>query len=1053
MSSKKFKSKLKGTPSPQPPSSPSSSSTSSSPSSPSSSPSQPPKNNNNKATPSKLLQQQQIIKNNLKNDKRANTLMKKSQLFAKSIAVIGDQGSFLHTLLTSVLMQYECRVHMISIETAATDASTRLSSSVINPSELKEADNNDLFEQTYINVFDTKSTEELAKVTSRLVDIIEDIDYVIVCFEWTQYKEMYRKLDIVSTCCRTAITNNNNYNNNSNNNNSSGVAGATAAAESGNPYIENNTYTKKPPTIIVSFPIGIEDEGGSNKSIESMFDGMPTSFLFYSALMQWLFVGPPRYNEEIELMINEENDQGCYWLDCDDLIKVIVEILLLKTENANRLHVLTGKECLTGKEIATILYNETNIIVHDYGNVVNKQLAEVEQEQDEQTIQTQASLMELQKHFFNYLRSPISTIVSPDIELFLGQPTILSEFISKCSNTQLFTIISEKEKENEKLKEKENEKEKEKGIEKIKEIEKEKEKEKELLNNINTCTDKESEINNNNNLSPLEISTPIVQSPQQKEDLSVGDDKSSTSSSSNNQPSSSSTPSSTTAAAAQSSSSSSFAYKVVSSPFTFLKYSKAFIEETIYKPANKKKEDNSETNTWILLLSNGFKRMLEDLPSPDISIGSSRNRGLSSGNLSSSFSEMTPEEYTTQSTYEVLDDYQLTWQFTTYAPKVFQKIRSFYNVEHFLKCHQDIVEFIEVTTIGRSGSFFFKSKDEKYFIKTIPHNEFLTFTKIFQSYHQHIDKHPNSLLPRFYGLFRLKGKLHVANSNGNDAYRERDIVFVIMENLFYSHSTMLELSEKYDLKGSTVGRYVDIDELDCTNTVPTLKDLNLKRKIHIGPCRVLLQTQLEIDTDWMQSHYICDYSLLLGIHVCNKSTSPSARPASYSPSSSSSSINAAAHHHQRDISFFKKDLNGIQSCTSKTHKKYITLIPIKNLKSGKSTLPQENGNGGGDPTPPPTAKMDTMTVHTSDQPGYDIASSGEESGNELDDTKKQQHEDEEDTELIYFIGLIDTLTTYDMKKRGEHAIKSVIFDRNQISAISPKDYRSRFIAYTNNIID
>jgi len=54
---------------------------------------------------------------------------------------------------------------------------------------------------------------------------------------------------------------------------------------------------------------------------------------------------------------------------------------------------------------------------------------------------------------------------------------------------------------------------------------------------------------------------------------------------------------------------------------------------------------------------------------------------------------------------------------------------------------------------------------------------------------------------------------------------------------------------------------------------------------------------------------------------------------------------------------------------------------------------------------------------------------------------------------MYFIGLIDTLTTYDFKKYGEHVLKSIIHDSNEISAISPEPYRKRLLRFASKILD
>jgi 1-phosphatidylinositol-4-phosphate 5-kinase len=120
-------------------------------------------------------------------------------------------------------------------------------------------------------------------------------------------------------------------------------------------------------------------------------------------------------------------------------------------------------------------------------------------------------------------------------------------------------------------------------------------------------------------------------------------------------------------------------------------------------------------------------------------------------------------------------------------------------------------------------------------------------------------KNPNTLITRFYGLYSIKP----LDSN------EKNVRFVIMNNVF---DTELEIHEKYDLKGSTVGRssqkdVVEIDLKKKKNII--LKDLDIKenkKKIKIEKkLKEQLLTQLKSDCEWLQMMNIMDYSLLLGI--------------------------------------------------------------------------------------------------------------------------------------------------------------------------------------------
>ena len=56
----------------------------------------------------------------------------------------------------------------------------------------------------------------------------------------------------------------------------------------------------------------------------------------------------------------------------------------------------------------------------------------------------------------------------------------------------------------------------------------------------------------------------------------------------------------------------------------------------------------------------------------------------------------------------------------------------------------------EVVSTARSGSFFFKSMNQKYFIKTLPSAEDELLRELCHSYYLHMTNYPNSLLARIF---------------------------------------------------------------------------------------------------------------------------------------------------------------------------------------------------------------------------------------------------------------------------------------------------------------
>jgi 1-phosphatidylinositol-4-phosphate 5-kinase len=196
------------------------------------------------------------------------------------------------------------------------------------------------------------------------------------------------------------------------------------------------------------------------------------------------------------------------------------------------------------------------------------------------------------------------------------------------------------------------------------------------------------------------------------------------------------------------------------------------------------------------------------------------------------------------------------FKFKDYAPWVFRHLRTKFGLDpaDYLMSLTSKYILSELGSPGKSGSFFYFSRDYKYIIKTIHHGEHRFLRKILRDYYQHIEENPNTLISQFYGLHRVKTPFG------------RKIHFVVMNNLFPPHR---DVHQTYDLKGSTIGRDFKEDKL-ANNPRATLKDLNWLRRdmnLSFGPRKKsLFIQQVERDVKLLQKLEIMDYSLLLGIH-------------------------------------------------------------------------------------------------------------------------------------------------------------------------------------------
>ena len=101
---------------------------------------------------------------------------------------------------------------------------------------------------------------------------------------------------------------------------------------------------------------------------------------------------------------------------------------------------------------------------------------------------------------------------------------------------------------------------------------------------------------------------------------------------------------------------------------------------------------------------------------------------------------------------------------------------------------------------GRSGSFFFFSRDNRLIIKTIKKDERNVLLNILDSYMTHLTTtQGRSMLARIYGIFKVKTSFYAT------------IDVLIMQNI----ANLLEPDQKlysFDLKGSIVDRYVNFNK-------------------------------------------------------------------------------------------------------------------------------------------------------------------------------------------------------------------------------------------------
>lgn len=172
--------------------------------------------------------------------------------------------------------------------------------------------------------------------------------------------------------------------------------------------------------------------------------------------------------------------------------------------------------------------------------------------------------------------------------------------------------------------------------------------------------------------------------------------------------------------------------------------------------------------------------------------------------------------------------------FKDHAPHAFRHLREHWGVdaqEYMVSiCGEHSLR--ELGTPGKSGAVFYLTEDNKFLIKTVSRKESKFLRQILPNYYNYVMRSANTLVPRFLGLIRITNAHH------------RNIRLVVMNYLMPDE---YHIHEKYDLKGSTLGRWATEAEKKDPNV--TLKDLDFKHRIALPPKKyTMLRDQIQADT-------------------------------------------------------------------------------------------------------------------------------------------------------------------------------------------------------------
>ncbi|GFR45455.1 hypothetical protein Agub_g6852 [Astrephomene gubernaculifera] len=196
-----------------------------------------------------------------------------------------------------------------------------------------------------------------------------------------------------------------------------------------------------------------------------------------------------------------------------------------------------------------------------------------------------------------------------------------------------------------------------------------------------------------------------------------------------------------------------------------------------------------------------------------------------------------------------------------YSPRVFRNLRNMYGIadaDYMLSLGGSSALW-QLNSPGKSGCMFFLSDDERFLVKTMRKTEIRTLIDMLPKYYSYMESQPGNLVIRFFGVHGVK-QLH-----------GRTVRFVVMHNMF---NTDLQIHKKFDLKGSTDGRTTGPKvKPDDPKTIFKDLDLDMQFLLHPAAYSAVIR-QIHSDAEFLRAVDVMDYSLLLGIHFCNRARLP-----------------------------------------------------------------------------------------------------------------------------------------------------------------------------------
>ena len=293
-------------------------------------------------------------------------------------------------------------------------------------------------------------------------------------------------------------------------------------------------------------------------------------------------------------------------------------------------------------------------------------------------------------------------------------------------------------------------------------------------------------------------------------------------------------------------------------------------------------------------------------------------------------------------------------------------------------------------------------------------------------YHKHMKRYSRkSLLTRIFGMYSVTVRDVDSNSSG-----ERYTI-VVMNAVFPAEASKF-VGERFDLKGSTVGRQTSEEERRKKGNNAVLKDLDLAEEVaseravrpHSGyglnvgaSSKAALMAQLRHDVKLLVESQVMDYSLLVGIVTMDS--------------------------HRMFTLFDRGETHGASHRQRQTKKRTAkadevvlrTLaIPFRLLISPPLFCAR---------TLVSLSQWTISSVVTSPLPYYGSGWCGVDGG-----ALSVIYGRRRGRRAVYYLGVIDFLQPWTTRKVLERQLKGLMgYDRNAISSVTPEEYASRFLEF------